>query len=68
MAGMEENFKKATLNNARNSVQEGGIARFDFIQQMDDPTKFVLVEVYKNADAPAKHKETVRIRGPPTPP
>jgi len=64
---MEENFKKATLNNARNSVQEGGIARFDFIQQMDDPTKFVLVEVYKNADAPTKHKETVRIRGPPTP-
>lgn len=53
-----EAFKAATVNNASNSVQEAGIARFDVIQQSDDPTKFVLVEVYRNADAPAQHKET----------
>ncbi|MCB0047840.1 MAG: antibiotic biosynthesis monooxygenase [Caldilineaceae bacterium] len=51
-------FKAATLANARNSVQESGIARFDVIQQQDDPTRFVLVEVYRTADDPAKHKET----------
>jgi quinol monooxygenase YgiN len=51
-------FKQATQENARNSVQEAGIARFDVIQQMDDPTHFVLVEVYRSAQAPAKHKDT----------
>ena len=51
-------FKAATLENARNSVQEPGIARFDVIQQADDPTRFVLVEVYRTADDPARHKET----------
>jgi quinol monooxygenase YgiN len=53
-----EAFKQATLENASNSVKEPGIARFDVIQQTDDPTKFVLVEVYKTAQAPAAHKET----------
>ena len=53
-----EGFKQATLENARHSVQEAGIARFDVIQQADDPTHFVLVEVYRSADAPAKHKQT----------
>jgi (4S)-4-hydroxy-5-phosphonooxypentane-2,3-dione isomerase len=53
-----EAFKAASLENARNSVQEPGIARFDVCQQADDPTRFVLVEVYRTADAPAKHKET----------
>jgi (4S)-4-hydroxy-5-phosphonooxypentane-2,3-dione isomerase len=53
-----EAFKEATLENARYSIQEPGIARFDVIQQSDDPTRFVLVEVYRTADAPAKHKET----------
>ena len=51
-------FKQATIENASNSVKETGIARFDVIQQMDDPTKFILVEVYKTAEAPAAHKET----------
>lgn len=51
-------FKHATLDNARQSVQEPGIARFDVVQQSDDPTRFVLVEVYRTADAPAAHKET----------
>ena len=53
-----EAFKTASLDNARHSVQEPGIARFDVIQQADDPTRFVLVEVYRTDEAPAAHKET----------
>jgi len=53
-----EAFKQATLENARHSLQEPGIARFDVIQQADDPSRFVLVEVYRTAGAPAKHKGT----------
>ena len=53
-----EAFKAATLENARNSVQEPGIARFDVVQQADDPTRFVLVEAYRTPEAPAQHKET----------
>ena len=53
-----EAFKQTTIENASNSVKEPGIARFDAIQQEDDPTKFILVEVYKSGDAPAAHKET----------
>ena len=56
--GTEDAFKEASLANARASALEEGIARFDVIQQIDDPTKFVLVEVYKNDAAPALHKET----------
>ena len=51
-------FKAATLENARNSVKEPGIVRFDVVQQDDDPTQFVLMEIYRTADAPALHKET----------
>jgi autoinducer 2-degrading protein len=51
-------FIEATVDNASNSIQESGIARFDLIQQADDPTKFVLVEVYRTPEAPAQHKET----------
>ena len=53
-----EDFKGATLINASNSVLEPGVARFDVIQQQDDPTRFVLIEVYRDAEAPARHKET----------
>ena len=53
-----EAFKQASINNAQNSIQEPGIARFDVIQQADDPTRFVLVEVYRTPDDPTKHKET----------
>ena len=53
-----EAFKEATLENARNSVQEPGVARFDVIQQQDDPARFLLIEVYKTPEAPAQHKET----------
>jgi (4S)-4-hydroxy-5-phosphonooxypentane-2,3-dione isomerase len=51
-------FRQATLENARASVQEPGIARFDVVQQQDDATRFVLVEVYHTMEAAAAHKET----------
>ena len=51
-------FIAATVENARNSMQEPGIARFDVIQDQTNPTHFVLVEVYRTADDPARHKET----------
>ena len=54
-----EAFRIASLDNASNSVQESGVARFDVIQQHDDPSRFVLLEVYRDADqAPAAHKQT----------
>ena len=53
-----EAFRQATLENARNSLQEPGVARFDVIQQLDDPTRFVLVEVYRTPEDAARHKET----------
>jgi len=57
-----EAFRQATVENARQSVKEPGIARFDAVQQTDDPTRFVLIEVYRTADAPAKHKETAHYQ------
>ena len=51
-------FREATIANASNSVKEPGIVRFDVVQQNDDPTRFVLIEVYRTADDPARHKET----------
>lgn len=51
-------FRAASIENARNSVQEPGVVRFDVIQQDDDPTQFVLMEIYRDAEAPARHKET----------
>ena len=53
-----EGFKAATLANARASLQEPGVVRFDVVQQLDDPTRFVFVEVYRDANAAAAHKET----------
>lgn len=53
-----EAFKQASLANARESLKEAGIARFDCVQQQDDPTRFVLVEAYRTPQAPAAHKET----------
>ncbi len=57
-----EAFRAATLENARKSVQEPGIARFDVLQQQDDSTRFVLVEVYRTSDDPARHKETTHYQ------
>lgn len=49
-------FRAASRVNAACSVQEPGIARFDVLQQADDPTRFVLVEAYRDEAAPAAHK------------
>jgi quinol monooxygenase YgiN len=53
-----EAFRQVTIENARQSVREPGIARFDVVQQSDDPTRFVLVEVYRSVEATAAHKAT----------
>jgi quinol monooxygenase YgiN len=53
-----EAFKEVTIENARQSRKEPGIARFDVVQQNDDPTRFVLVEVYRSMEATAAHKAT----------
>ena len=57
-----EAFRAATIENAGNSIQEPGIARFDVLQQQDDPARFVLVEVYRTPDDPARHKETAHYQ------
>lgn len=57
-----EAFRNATVENARNSVREAGIARFDVIQRSDDPGRFVLIEVYRTPEAPAQHKETAHYK------
>ena len=51
-------FRAATIENAEQSLKEAGVARFDVFQEADDPTHFLLVEVYRTAEAPAHHKET----------
>jgi autoinducer 2-degrading protein len=53
-----EDFRQASVENARYSVKEPGVARFDVLQQQDDPTRFVLIEVFRTAEAAAAHKET----------
>ena len=51
-------FRTASIENARNSLQEPGIARFDVIQELEDPTRFILVEVYRTPEDASRHKET----------
>jgi len=57
-----EAFRQSSVENARHSVKEAGVARFDVIQQADDPSRFVLVEVYRTPEAPAAHKETAHYQ------
>lgn len=57
-----DEFRNATIENARNSLQEQGIARFDVLQQQDDPTRFVLVEVYRRLEDAASHKDTAHYK------
>jgi len=59
---MVEAFREATMENARQSLQEPGVARFDVLQQVDDPTRFILLEAYRTDEAPAQHKETAHYR------
>jgi quinol monooxygenase YgiN len=56
--GLVDDFRAATLENARNSAREPGIARFDVLQNEEDPNQFLLVEIYRTPAAPAQHKET----------
>ena len=55
-------FQDATRENAQASRGEPGIARFDVLQRADDPTRFVLIEAYRTAEAPAAHKETAHYK------
>ena len=55
-------FREATLVNARASVNEPGIARFDVLGDRDDATRFLLIEVYRSEDAPAAHKQTAHYQ------
>ena len=55
-------FRTATLENAHESVKEPGIARFDVVQDREDPARFVLVEIYRTKEAPAEHKETAHYK------
>ena len=54
-----EVFEQATLINAKSSFKEPGVARFDVIQERDDPTRFLLIEVYRTKKDASRHKETV---------
>jgi len=56
--GRETEFEQATLENARASLQEPGVARFDVLRQQGDPRRFVLVEVYRSPEAAVAHKQT----------
>jgi len=53
-----EDFKAASAENARNSILEPGCARFDVIQQADDPTRFMFLEAFRTPDAHATHSAT----------
>jgi quinol monooxygenase YgiN len=57
-----EAFRQATIANARESVKEPGIARFDLLQQEDDPARFLLIEAYRTAEAPAQHRKTAHYQ------
>jgi quinol monooxygenase YgiN len=58
LADAIEAFRQVSLANAEQSLKEAGVARFDVVQQQDDPTRFVLVEAYTTTEAIAAHKET----------
>lgn len=57
-----EAFKKATIENARESLKEPGVARFDVVQEMGDATRFMLVEAYRTADDANRHKDTAHYQ------
>jgi (4S)-4-hydroxy-5-phosphonooxypentane-2,3-dione isomerase len=56
--GTADAFAEASRENARQSAREPGVVRFDVVQQEDDPTRFLLVEVYRTTEDPARHKMT----------
>jgi quinol monooxygenase YgiN len=56
--GAVEEFKHACVENATASLEEPGVVRFDFVQRVDAPERFLLIEVYRDAEAAAAHKQT----------
>lgn len=60
--GMEDAFIEASLANALSSILEPGVARFDVVRSMDNPSSFVLAEAYRSEGAPAAHKETAHYK------
>ena len=57
-----DQFRRATLENAHNSIEEPGVARFDVLQQSDEPTRFLLVEVYREPEDANRHKDTAHYQ------
>jgi quinol monooxygenase YgiN len=57
-----EEFKRATIENAENSIKEAGVIYFNVIQEQEDTSKFVLMEAYHTADDQAKHRETLHYK------
>ena len=57
-----QDFIDAIKENAKNSILESGIVRFDIIQQIDEPTQFILYEIYRTDQDSAKHKDTEHYR------
>ena len=57
-----EAFRQATIANARASLSEPGVARFDVLEQTDDASRFVLAEAYRSPEAAAQHKETAHYQ------
>lgn len=58
----QEAFLAATLENARLSLLEPGIARFDVLQEKLNPAVFALNEVYRTPDAQAQHRATAHYQ------
>lgn len=56
-----ETYRQATLENARLTVQEPGVLRFDVFQDKEDPTHFSLLEIYKDKAAQASHLQTAHF-------
>lgn len=57
-----EGFRSASLANAAASIREPGVVRFDVIQEASDPTRFVLIEVYRDTDGATAHKQTAHYQ------
>jgi autoinducer 2-degrading protein len=55
-------FIEATKENAKNSEKEDGIVKFDLIQKIDEPSRFILIEVYRTDQDPRKHKDTAHYK------
>lgn len=55
-------FIEATRQNHERSIQEPGNLRFDILQDLQDPNKFVFYEAYTTEQAAAAHKETLHYQ------